>query len=944
MATKTYLHALNVGIVDGDKQHRIDLERMRLAADQQENWQADAVGKAFFRPGTGMVARTSGGGQARGIPFVAGPTDSFVLELTHQALRVVDCDTNTIVGTTFTSGGANVVNPGFTAAGAGWTLNTAAGQTTVLNNQLELKARAHGADAHAKQSLAVDGVVLQPLTEYVCRIIVARGPVGLRIGTADGGTDLLPFGQEMTLRSGTHYITFTSGAAASTVHIRLITSAAVLRIVSSFNLEPGTFADPDFTMVLPAPWALADLGKVRVAQSLDVMFVTCAGYKPMRIERHGDRAWSICDYSHDDGPFLLGASADLTLKPGALEGNTTLTASRNFFQPGHVGALFRLTHDGQKIDTYLAGAGQFTPAFEVTGITETNFEERRWDVTITGTWAGTIKTQRSFDDPTYGYHDMRRAQTVATIDITANAAYVNDDNDDNAIEWVRYVFSAYTSGEARIQVNYPGGAGSGICRVTAYTSPTVVEIEVLSPFSGDTDTKDWQEGAWSTVMGWPRACLLADGRLWFAGSDQFWTSVSDAYESMAETINQDGAIGDSSAISRSVALGGRNEGQWLLGLISPIIGTDARIAQVRASSLDEILTPENLGVRTGGKVGAAPVSPAELADDRALFVERAGNRLYEISWSGDKARYVVNPFSKLSTAIFKSGITSLDVQTLPDQRIWATTNDGTLICIVFEPTQDVICFLKWTTRPGDKFQSVCVVPGAGQDRVYVTTERATAAGVSHFVEAVALDDEAVPGPDCKCVDASVSLVGNGTDTITDARLAHLQGQTVYGWANGAPITDPAVTSPNEDNEWSGTVDVANTIILPAAVADGAPITIGLQYVARYRSARLAYGAPGATPMTNKMKIAGIGILLGDYVRSGFRFGTQFDSADHPLHRLPLIHGGTNSEAPEIVIGEDAEEPLNTVHAEISFDSRVCVEVKSPKPATMLGIVLAVESW
>ena len=943
MATKTYLHALNVGIVDGDKQHRIDLERMRLAADQQENWQADAVGKAFFRPGFGNVAETVDGARGRCLPFVAGPTDSFVLELTDQKLRVIDCDDNSVVGSTFDSGGANVTNPGFTSGGGGWTLNTASGQTSVMNNRLELKARAHGADAHGKQSLAVNGAVLQPLTEYVCRIIVERGPVGLRIGTSDGSSELLPFGQEMTLRTGTHYIAFTTGALASTVYFRLVSTAPVNRYVTSFNIEPGTFSDPTFTMELPTPWLLADLGKIRIAQSLDVMFVTCAGYRPMRIERHGDRSWSICNYTNDDGPFLLGATADLTLTPGALEGNTTLTASRNYFQAGHVGALIRLTHDGQMIDTYLAGAGQFTPSFEVTGITETNFEERKWDVTISGTWAGTIRTQRSFDDPDFGYHDMRRAQTVSTIDITANATYTNDDNDDNAIEWVRYLFQAYTSGEARIQVTYPGGAGTGIARITAYNSPTSVDIEVLSPFSGTGATKNWQEGAWSDVQGWPRACLLADGRLWFVGSDQFWSSVSDAYESMAESLDQDGTIGDSSSISRSIALGGRNEGQWLIGLISPIIGTDARIAQVRASSLDEILTPENLGVRTGGKVGAAAVTPAELADDRALFVERAGNRLYEISWSGDKARYVVNPFSKLTTRLFRAGITSLDVQTLPDQRIWAVIDDGSLVCIVFEPTQDVICFLKWTTRPGDKFQSVCVVPGAGQDRVYVTTERTTAAGVSHFVEQLALDTEAVPGDVCKCVDAFVVITGNGTTTITDARLAHLADQAVCGWADGEPLTDPAITDPNADDTWTGTI-VGTTVTLPYAVGLGVEIVVGLGYTARYRSARLAYGVPGMTPMSGKQKIAGVGILLADYVRSGFKFGTQFDNPLHPLQRLPLIHGGTGADAPEIVIGEDAEEPLKPTDSEVKYDNRLCVEVKSPKPATMLGIVLAVETW
>jgi hypothetical protein len=181
-------------------------------------------------------------------------------------------------------------------------------------------------------------------------------------------------------------------------------------------------------------------------------------------------------------------------------------------------------------------------------------------------------------------------------------------------------------------------------------------------------TDDWREGRWSDAQVQPSAVALSDGRLDWLGSDRFDASISDAYDSFDEEF-----VGDAGPISRSIALGGRNDVKWALPLSSLVVGCDARIANARASALDEIITPDNMGIKSIGKIGAAPISPVELADDRGLFVHASGTALYEIPWDGNRGRYVVAPFSKLTTTLFQTGILGMDVQSLPDQRIWVAT-------------------------------------------------------------------------------------------------------------------------------------------------------------------------------------------------------------------------------------------------------------------------------
>lgn len=922
-------HAFNVGVYDRDKLHRVDVDRFRLAAERQTNFMADAVGKCFLRPGMAKIATQSSA--FKPVMFDAGD-QAYVLCLGNSTMQVCDIATDVLVTRPSVT---SAVTSGDFSASTGWTLAATSGQsTTVSGGALNLQARAHGGKAVATQQVTCSGGNVG--VEHALRVVVTRGPVWFRVGSTSGGQQYVGATQ---LRKGTHSIAFTP---AADFYIEFSSQDPALKLVDSCTVEAAG------VISLPTIWPTAALPLIRRAQSLDVMFCAADGYKEQRIERRNGgtlaspvsgRSWSVCDEDRSDGPFQLGASAPVRLTPSVLEGNGTLTASAPFFQAGHVGALFRLFHEGQKIDTYLAGENQFTDAIAITGITETDFEERKYTYVISGTWSATIRNRRSFEGEDGAYHDFRYAQSSATVDITSNQTPTNDDNDDNIDEWVRIGIPTglYTSGEAHVTMSYPNGGGYGIARVVGFTSSTQVDIEVLRPFKGLGAVDDWRQSRYDGVSGYPSAVGFDDGRLVWAGDDLVDASVSDAYGSFDEDF-----VGDAGPLSRSIALGGRNDVKWILALSSLMVGCTRLIANFRASSLEEILTPTNSGFKSAGKVGVAAIDPVELADDRGLFVQASGRDFYEVNWIPQRGRFEVSTFSKLSKDLFATGIAGIDVQTIPDQRIWVTTASGDAVCIIFEPNEQVLGahIPLSTSAANDYFLYFCVVPGDVQDRVYASVKRRVGGVDTYVLEKFALDSEALPGNvPCKVMDSHVAGTGSHSATITG--LTHLEGRTVVAWVDSAPVLDATITDPSLDNAKTFVVS-GGQITLPVAPTTG--YCVGLPYDGQYKSARLAYGVQGYTPMLKNKSLAGVGLLLGDYCRTGVRYGTTTTTGDFQTpNSLPVISSATGDVATEITVGPGDDEQIVAGGSQYGLDVRLCIAARSPKPVSLLSLVLAIET-
>ncbi|MER9816498.1 hypothetical protein [Mesorhizobium sp. M0129] len=904
----TYLQSFNVGVQDQRHLPRVDLERMRLAAEQQTNLLPLTSGPAFMRPGLEYISTTDSSDICRLKEFVFGATDAALLEFTDQLFRV-KVDDVLVTRPTVTA----AVATGDFSSDTNWTKTATAGATvTISGGYLNLTALARGSKASATQTVTVNQIG----TEHALRVVIERGPVTLRVGSTAGGAEYI---EQTILRTGTHSLAFTPTGAS--FFIELFSKDTCLKRVDSITLEAAGI------MTLPTEWLEADLWKMRFAQSADVIFIACDGYRPQRIERRSTRSWSAVRYQPGNGPFTLGVTQDeLKLTPSVTEGNGTLTASSAFFNADHVGTLFTLFHEGFNTITRVAGAGEYSDPFKVTGVTTSDYDDRNWVYSISGTWVGTLRWQRSFDGEDNGFKRFPALFSGGASDITGNVGSTsNDDEDDNAIIWYKLGFEEgeYTSGTAVLTISYDSSAGWGTCRVTAYNSPTSVDIEVLQPFHGIKGTNNWRESEWSVNQIWPSAVTFSEGRLWWSGSDRLWGSVSDGFEDFDDTTE-----GDSGPISRSIATGGVNDTQWMLGLQRLLIGTEGAVSTVKSSSFDEPLTPTNLTIKDSSSTGAASVDPARV-DTRGLFVDRSGKALFELSFDGTNSDYNATQMSKLSTDLFESGVKQLAVQRRPDTRIWIVMNDGSCVCVVYEPLEEVLAFIPIVTD--GTFESAAVLPADTQDRVYFVVNRTVNGSTVRYVEKMALDSEVRPAVLCKVMDAYAS----GTNSPASATVhvgSHLVGESVVVWADSAPLVT-TVSGYSIPNTY--TVNGSGNITLASPVTNW---VAGLPFTARYKSSRLAYGAAMGSAMLRHKKVDDLGLIMNNFVRAGVLYGSEFDNADKPLFPLPLQQGFTTA-APIVLDDLNDEEPF-CFPGDWNTDARVCLECSSPNTLTLISLVIS----
>ncbi|NTF54421.1 hypothetical protein G6L12_05870 [Agrobacterium rhizogenes] len=892
--TKTYFHAFNIGVHDRKALPRVDLERMRLAAEDQTNILCQATGPGFMRPGTQYLTPSYAGAECRLKEFIFGTTDAALFEFSNQALRIFVDDaviTRPAVSST-------VINGDFSSS-AGWsTAGVGGGQATIGGGILILNAMDIEGIAQCSRSVTT----ATPNVEHALRIIVLLGPVIFRCGSTSSGDEYI---SETSLPTGVHSLTFTP---TGTYYVQFSSKARMNRVVDSIQVEAAG------EMILPTPWTLSDLPNVRVDQSADVCFVACDNFQQRRIERRAPHSWSVGLYVSDDGPFALNPDPTVRLKNIVVENNGTMLASAPYFTPEHVGSLFRLVHTGQKLQQGMAQEDVYTDAIRVSGVYySVGNSDRDFLVGITGTWSGTLTLQRSIDTSDTGFTD------VTTY--TSNGTYSVSDTASNVIYYYRVGFKVggYISGEANVSIVYEGGGGTGVCRVVGFNSATSVNIEVVSPMKGNDWTRDWRAGEWSNDRGWPSAVALSDGRLWWSGADRIWGSVSDAFTSFDEDVE-----GDSGPIARAIATGGVNDTKWMMSLQRLLVGTEGTVSTVKSSSLDEPLTPTNFGIRDSSTTGVASVNPIKI-DTRGIFVERAGNALMELTFDGSVADYRASQISKLTTDLFGSGVKSISVQRRPDTRIWIVLNDGTCACMVYEPDQEVLAFIPINTD--GMFESVAVLPDIAQDRVYFSIKRTINGSDVRYIEKMAADVEVMPSTLCKTVDSFKSGVNSPASTMV-AVGTHLTGKDVVVWADGAPI-EASYGIPQ-----AFTVDVGGNITLPSPVTNW---VAGLPYRARYKSARLAYGGDAGTAMLQEKSVNGVGLILMDFIRQGIKIGASFDDPYRGLDHLPMM--ADNMTQPGVVSDIVRDEQTIPFAGEWNVDSRVCIEINSPYSACLLGMVL-----
>lgn len=852
---------------------------MALSAETQTNWLPRVLGAMRLRPGTRYLQSTKDDAASVDIPFVFASDDAAIVELTDLAMRVVIDD----VILTRPSVSTSVTNGTFDSDVAGWTDSDEAGATSAWLTGGYLSLLGTGTNAAIRdQQVTVAGG--DQNVEHGIAIEVTRGTATLRLGSSQGGEQ---YTAATTLRQGRHSIAITP---TGNFWIRISAADDTAVLVSSISVEAAG------AVTLATPWGASDLQYVRYDQSGDVLFCADGVSRPRRIERQDERSWSVVEYIPEDGPFRNENTGPITMTAAALTGSTTLTASKPFFTSDNVGSLFRLASLGQTVSAAAVAQDTATSPIRVTGIDN----GRVFSITITGTWVATVTLQRSVGEP----GDWTDVTTYTT-----NQSTTYDDTLDNQIIYYRLYIKTggFTSGTVNMQLSYAAGSIQGVGIVTAYTSTTVVNIDVLAPFGSTSATADWWEGLWSPRRGWPSAVALYDGRLWWAGKDAIRGSVSDAFDSF-----DDNTEGDSGPIARSIGSGPVDTINWILPLSLLIVGTQGAELVAKSSSLDEPLTPTAFSLKAASTQGSSNL-PAKKIDASGIFVQRCGSRVYELALDGGTYNYTASDLTSVVPEIGASPFVGIAVQRQPDTRVHLTRADGTVAILVFDRLEKVTCWVEYETD--GLVEDVVVLPGVAEDQVYYTVNRTINGSTKRYREKWALDTETLGAALTILTDCTYVWTGASNTTLTG--LSHLEGETVKVWGNTKDLGSYTVTG--------GSITVSEAVT--AAY-------IGLGYVADFKSAR--FSEASSVPLSQREQIHGVALLLSDTHAQGIQFGQDFDN----LESLPQIDD-KEGQVDQNKIWSSYAADAHPIDGTWSNDTRLCLRAQSPRPCTVTAAVVSI---
>lgn len=891
----TALHAFNRGEVGIEALARIDLDRMRLSAEEQINWLPRTLGAMKLRPGLEYIATTKSDAFAVNIPFVFSATETALLECTAGYLRPLIDEapiTRASVSTAITTGTF--------ASSTGWTVAGDANTSVAFLSQLVMSAPSISTSTTVTQSVSVSGA--DQNVEHALRIDVERGPVRFRVGTSSGDDNLIA---KTTLGRGLHSLAFTPATANFYVQFECLVPYEVK--VNSIAIEAAG------ELTLAADWTADQLRLMRWAQSGDIVYLAQDDYQQRKIERRSARSWSLVWYEPDAGPFAANPSDDrVKMSVSVGSGVGTLTATRPFFKSSHVGSLFRVFTPGYNLSFPISTEDTFAPAIRITGVGSA----RQISINVSGTFSGTLQLQISYDSDITGFSD------VSTKTYTGAGSDTYTNSSDNAIVWARIGFKtgAYTSGTATVTLSFgAGGAASGssrgsssggragVCRVVGLDSSTVANIEVLSYFSSNVPSQDWYEGEWSNRQGWPSSVAFYEGRLFWAGRDRIWGSVSDGYTSYDPDVT-----GESGPIQRSIGFGPVAIINWLLPLSRLMIGAESSEVAVRSSSFDEPLTPTNFSLKDISTYGSARVAAVKI-DQRGVFVDKSNQRLMELGFHLENNDFHTRDLTLLHPDMnLNNPIKQIIVQRQPDTRIHCIREDGTVAILVYEPDEQVVCW--WRVETDGVVESGCVLPSDVEDKVYYTVARTINGATKRYTERFAREDEIGDVVLNKQADSFITYTGASTATISG--LGHLEGETVIVWGN---------------RKYLGTYTVASAEITVSENVTNA--VIGKGYQAKFKSTKLAYGAQMGTGLLQKKRVNYLGVVLHDTHKTGLQYGPSYTRLDD----LPLMEQGVETDSDEM--WADYDEPMFEFDGNWSTDSRVCLVANAPKPCTLLGAVI-----
>ena len=297
--------------------------------------------------------------------------------------------------------------------------------------------------------------------------------------------------------------------------------------------------------------------------------------------------------------------------------------------------------------------------------------------------------------------------------------------------------SGFLTTDVGRQIRFRDGYGI----ITAFTSTTVVTVEILIDMGSSSSSTDWSLGSFSTTTGFPSCVSFFEQRLVFAASinnpQTVYFSKSGDYENMDANIG--GTVADDDAIIYTIASNQVNAIRFLTSARTLIIGTAGGEFVVSGGGDNNAVTPTNIMIKKQSNHGAANVDAISVGN-ATLFLQRAKRKIRELAYNFDVDGYIAPDLTILAEHITEGNVVEMAYQEEPLAIIWCVRGDGQLIALTYQREQEVVAWHRHII--GGVFgtgnavvESVAVIPTDDSEyELYMIVKRTINGATTRYVE------------------------------------------------------------------------------------------------------------------------------------------------------------------------------------------------------------------
>lgn len=797
--------SFNAGEISPWLDPRLDLDKYRMGCRTLQNMHPSIYGGAFGRSGTEYLGAAATAATAvRLIPFTREINTNYVLEFSHLKLRVWDAATKTLVASIAESAWQTNVSyvPGNVLSYGGYNYKVLTSHTSgsfipdltanrlALYPIMEVATPYTAAQLDQLQSAQQNDVLFLAHPEHFPSMVTRMdsgvwgmsaihidwpatlGP-NISLTTITPLVDIYNSGEPAGWLSGTAY---TVGSKVK------YNSLYYLCVVGSTGLTPGT--DAAVGKWVEGRWInAADVAtppaynsSIKYATGFLVTYNGLCYSRTMYYPGVSGVSPAIINYQY---PYWATASSPVVDSASGMapKGSSLIfKSSAPVWDASHVGTKFVIGHrrDNFKVS--------FKPSAEVAEyVTAPLYVLGEWTAQVTQpttpTAAFTVDTliERSTDLLNWEPHFALNSQLSSIQQLLTGS--------EEAPIFLRFKLKTKT-GTTPPAMGFELVAGNpaqyGIIQILEVTSSTQVTGLVETPLYRYQPTTTWEEPAWTSVFGYPRAVTLHENRLFYGGNKRkptsIWGSAIDAYQDFRLASNNDRSVSYTLASDESSAV------EWLVSQDMLVIGTSSGEWVMGMRPGDD--GPK---LRRNTSYGSAPIQARAIAD-ALVFVQRSRRKVREFAWSFERDGYQANDLTMLSEHVGDAGFRQIAIQRNPQNVVWVVTSRGDLLTLTYERGQSVAGWARHVTSGA--IESVAVVSATSEeDHIWLVVRRTINGATVRYIERIAPDQsQAIKAGTrntlvyCDCA----KVIQASPATAVFSGLAHLNGASVAVLADGQP--------------------------------------------------------------------------------------------------------------------------------------------------------------